>query len=239
MEIKEINIDTVKGMENNPRKISDFDFNNLKNNLKEFGTVQPIIVNKDLTIISGHQRCKALKEMGVNMVPVIILNLDTAKAKALSLSLNRISGEFDYVLLDKFLKDMDESVLSLSGFSEKELSNFKVKYDFTDIAEEMKGLEEEKKEELDWKAKVEKKDYERVKSVFEEIKHNKGLGKYYSEYANGEVLLGLVEEILSKFKDPSEVAEYFEIYEQGNLKKNGEALINLAEEHKKNEHPIS
>ena len=239
LEIKNIDIDTIKEMENNPRRIKDFDFDNLKKTITEFGLVQPLIINSDNSLIGGHQRFKAMKELGMKEVPVIILDLEPAKAKALNLSLNRISGEWDYALLDKFLKDMGEDVLNLSGFSEQELSQFKVKYDFTDISEEMKGLEEEKKEELDWKAKVDKKDYEKVKSVFEDIKQQKGLGKYYSEYANGEILLGLVEEVLSRFKEPSEVAEYFEDYEQGYLRNNGESLLKLAKEHMENEHPSS
>lgn len=232
LDIQNVNIDSINGMENNPRKISDFDFQKLKNNLKEFGMVQPIIINKDMTIISGHQRCKALKEIGIKEVPAIVLDITQEKAKTLNLSLNRISGEFDYALLDKFLTDMGEDALSFSGFSEKELSGFKGKYDFTDIAQEMKGLEEKKKEEYDWKAKVDKKDFDRVKNVFEDIKIKKGLGKYYSDYANGEILLGLIEEILSKFKESSQASGYFEEYEQGTIRKNGESLVKLAEEHK-------
>ena len=43
--LKEINISDITPSDYNPRKISDKDFNKLKKSLKEFGLVDPIIIN--------------------------------------------------------------------------------------------------------------------------------------------------------------------------------------------------
>lgn len=51
----------------NPRKDlqpKDQEYKNIVNSLREFGYVDPIIVNKDGTIIGGHQRAKVLQTLG-------------------------------------------------------------------------------------------------------------------------------------------------------------------------------
>lgn len=60
MEIKNIKIKDLKKAEYNPRTMSDEEIEKLKNSIKEFGLVEPVVVNKDLTIIGGHQRVEAM-----------------------------------------------------------------------------------------------------------------------------------------------------------------------------------
>jgi len=57
-------VDQLKPFEKNPRKISTQDFENLKRSLKEDGYHQRILCTPDLRVIGGHQRIKALKELG-------------------------------------------------------------------------------------------------------------------------------------------------------------------------------
>ena len=59
--IEKINIESLVPADYNPRKISDEDYKNLKQSIKEFGVVDPIIINlQDNTIIGGHQRFDVL-----------------------------------------------------------------------------------------------------------------------------------------------------------------------------------
>ena len=47
----------------NPRKKlkpGDKEYEKIKNSIKEFGYVEPIIINSDMTIIGGHQRATVL-----------------------------------------------------------------------------------------------------------------------------------------------------------------------------------
>ena len=66
-----VKISKLKLAEYNPRQISDKELTNLKKSLKEFGFIQDVVVNKDFTVISGHQRIRAWKEMGNDTVPII------------------------------------------------------------------------------------------------------------------------------------------------------------------------
>ena len=113
--------------------------NKLKNSIETFGLVDPIIINLDNNvIIGGHQRYKALKSLGIKDLNLIELGgigwcfveenlkeLDDDYEKALNISLNKISGEWDEEKLKLVYKDLNniDFNLSLTGFDEKEIIN--------------------------------------------------------------------------------------------------------------------
>ena len=59
----------------NPRQISTKDYNSLKQSIKKFGMVDPIIANKDNTVIGGHQRLKICKELKYIEIDCVVLDL--------------------------------------------------------------------------------------------------------------------------------------------------------------------
>ena len=122
MEIRNIPITELKPAEYNPRKISRHTLKALKANIKEFGLVDPLVVNSDMTIIGGHQRFKACLELGFEEVPCIVLNLTKSKEKALNLALNKITGDWDRTKLEKLLHDIDSIDLGFTGFNDDELA---------------------------------------------------------------------------------------------------------------------
>lgn len=75
-EIKDIN--ELKGADYNPRIISKKSFLKLQESLKKFGVCKPVIANKNGILIAGHQRTKAMKEVGIKEVPVYILDTKIA-----------------------------------------------------------------------------------------------------------------------------------------------------------------
>jgi len=54
-----------------------------------------IIVNKDLTIIGGHQRLKVLKDLGFTEVDCVVIEIDKTKEKAFKIALNKVTGSWD------------------------------------------------------------------------------------------------------------------------------------------------
>ena len=74
-EITNVSIDVLKI---HPRNTEFFDgisgkeYEEFKHSIQEEGIISEIIVSPDMTIISGHQRYKAAKELGIKMVPVRI-----------------------------------------------------------------------------------------------------------------------------------------------------------------------
>ena len=94
MEIQKITINKLIPATYNPRKDlkpGDAEYQKIKKSILEFGFVSPLVVNKDMTVIGGHQRLKVLQELGVESVECIIVDLDKTKEKALNVALNKIS----------------------------------------------------------------------------------------------------------------------------------------------------
>jgi ParB-like chromosome segregation protein Spo0J len=232
MEYKQINLEDVKEALYNPRQITDQELNKLKESLQKFGCVRPLVINEATgNLVSGHQMLKAARELKIKTLPYLPVNVSDQEEKVLNLALNKISGSWDDAKLSNMLlslKDID--IRHISGFSDDDIKSINTQYNFEDISMEYKQLEAEAKEEMDWKAKIDKKEFERIKGAYIEIKQSVGLGSSYSDYANGEVLIALINNILNGFKKPSKVDGMFEDYEQNSLRKNGENFVKLVEE---------
>ena len=115
------NVDDLKYAEYNPRKKltpDDREYQKIKKSIEEFGYVDPIIINKDNTIIGGHQRLTVLKDLGYKEVDVIQIDIDKTKEKALNIALNKITGSWDYAMLGDLLLDLDAQNydLEITGF---------------------------------------------------------------------------------------------------------------------------
>lgn len=135
LKIIKIDIDKLIDADYNPRKklvLGDEEYEKIKNSIESFGYIEPIIINKDFTIISGHQRKSVLKDLGKKTVDCIIVNLSKKKEKALNIALNKISGEWDMERLFDVLRDIktdDENGFLLTGFSEHEFDELFKKFD--------------------------------------------------------------------------------------------------------------
>lgn len=122
----QVDIRPIKGIKTakyNPRKISDQALASLKQSIQRFGFVDPVIVNdRTGVLVGGHQRISAAKELGLEAVPVVGVNLDEGEEKALNVALNKISGEWDLDLLRGVLDDVQAAGLdlSLTGFTKDE-----------------------------------------------------------------------------------------------------------------------
>lgn len=182
MNISNIPIGNLKPAEYNPRKISREMLNALKKNIKQFGLVDPLIVNKDMTIIGGHQRFKACMELGFKEIPCIVFDLPKSKEKTLNLALNKITGDWDKKKLEKLLHDIENIDMELTGFTDDELAKLikDIEFDTSeyDIAPRM--MEEYNyivlffRETLDFQVAA---DHFGLKMQKEDIRKKIGLGK--------------------------------------------------------------
>lgn len=128
MELKQIQVSKLKLADYNPRRISDKELKKLVVSIEENGFVQPIIVNKDLTIIGGHQRVRAAKQLNISSVPAIILDVTKEKEKELNLALNRISGNWEETALKELLEELEkDGRMYATGFEAKELDKLRLK----------------------------------------------------------------------------------------------------------------
>ncbi len=112
---------------NNARTHSPEQIQKLRSSLREFGFINPVIIDRDYGVIAGHGRILAAKEEGISEVPCVFADhLTEAQKKAYILADNRMAMDagWDEELLRveiEALQGMDFDPL-LTGFDEKELS---------------------------------------------------------------------------------------------------------------------
>ena len=108
--------------EYNPRQLTKDQYTQLKDSLTRFGLVDPLIVNKHKSrkniLVGGHQRLKIAKEMGMDKIPCVEVDLPLDQEKELNIRLNKNVGEWDY---DSLANYFDVSELMEWGFSNDEL----------------------------------------------------------------------------------------------------------------------
>lgn len=111
--IQEIEISKLKPYENNAR-LNDAAVEFVANSIKEFGMKNPIIVDKDMVIVAGHTRLKALQKLGMTKAPVIVADdLTEEQIKAYRIADNSTGqiAKWDLELLQKELDEIDYDML--------------------------------------------------------------------------------------------------------------------------------
>lgn len=106
MNIKEISLSDLNPATYNPRTITKEEFDGLKKSLETFGQQENLIVNKDMTIISGHQRYQAMLALGYDKAFCNIVDLDEHNEKKLNVIMNSqaIAGKYDDLKLAELLE---------------------------------------------------------------------------------------------------------------------------------------
>lgn len=125
--LEKVNIDKLVPYARNARTHSKEQILQLRSSLREFGFVNPVIVDKDLNIIAGHGRVLAAKEEGITEVPcVFVEHLTEAQKRAYIIADNRLAlnAGWDTEMLSVELAELQgvDFDLSLLGFDDSELN---------------------------------------------------------------------------------------------------------------------
>lgn len=133
MKLEKVNIQDLNPADYNPRhKLTpdDPEYQSIKNSIETFGRVVPLVVNKDLVVISGHQRLQVLKDLGDTEVDVVILDVDKDNERILNVALNKITGRWDEVKLKTLMRDLQKSVdPTITGFTPEEIQGLVTEID--------------------------------------------------------------------------------------------------------------
>lgn len=145
---EKVSIDKLVPYVRNARTHSKEQILQLRSSLREFGFVNPVIVDKDLNIIAGHGRILAAKEEGITEVPCIFVeHLTEVQKRAYIIADNRLAlnAGWDAEMLSVELADLQgaDFDISLLGFEDAELNKLlgdieDVKDDDFDVDTELK-----------------------------------------------------------------------------------------------------
>ena len=126
-EMKLVPITKLVPYVNNARTHSPEQINKLRSSLREFGFINPVIIDRDYGVIAGHGRILAAKEEDISEVPCVFADhLTEAQKKAYIIADNRMAMDagWDEELLRVEIESLQAADFDplLTGFDEKELS---------------------------------------------------------------------------------------------------------------------
>lgn len=126
-EMKLVPLDKLIPYANNARTHSSEQINKLRSSIREFGFINPIIIDRDFGVIAGHGRISAAREEGITELPCVFADhLTEAQKKAYILADNRMALDagWDEELLKAEIESLSEMAfdLSFTGFDADELS---------------------------------------------------------------------------------------------------------------------
>ena len=149
-EFQLVDINKLVPYANNARTHNKEQILKLRSSLREFGFVNPVIIDREYNVLAGHGRIMAAKEEGIAEVPCVYADhLTEAQKKAYILADNRMALDagWDDELLAVEMEELQNLGfdLGLTGFDESEIA------DLFDI-----NSDEAKQDDFDVDAELEK-----------------------------------------------------------------------------------
>ena len=123
-----VDIDKLVPYVNNARTHSPEQITKLRSSLREFGFVNPVLIDREFNVLAGHGRLAAAKEEGIKEVPcVFVEHLSEAQKKAYILADNKLALDagWDDSLLKVEMASLQEMGfdIGMTGFDEMEIAN--------------------------------------------------------------------------------------------------------------------
>ena len=122
MQIKNINVDLLVPYQNNTKLHDEKQIKNVAESIRQYGFVQPLVVDKNNVVVIGHCRLLAAKKLKMADVPcVCVEDLTEEQVKALRIVDNKSNeSPWDFDFLADELADLDLSDFDFSfGLPEK------------------------------------------------------------------------------------------------------------------------
>ena len=137
-EFQLVDINKLVPYANNARTHNKEQILKLRSSLREFGFVNPVIIDKEYNVLAGHGRIEAAKAENISEIPCVFVDhMTEAQKKAYILADNRMAMDagWDEELLKVEIEALqtEDFDLSLTGFDESELAGF---FDTADDAKE-------------------------------------------------------------------------------------------------------
>jgi DNA modification methylase len=146
-EYTRVAVDKLIPYVNNAKQHSESQVTKIASSIREFGFLNPVLIDASYNIIAGHGRILAAKKLQMDEVPCLFVEgLTDAQRKAYILADNRLSelGEWDMELVMGELAELDELGFDteLTGF------DFQVEPEITDDEDDVPELPTEPKAKL-------------------------------------------------------------------------------------------
>jgi len=145
--ITKVLVKDIKPYAENPRNM-ELSLPKVKESISNFGFTQPILLDREYIIITGHTRYAAAKELGMTDLPCIIVDeLNANQVRAYRIADNKVGQDsaWDVSLLKDELNKLriDNFPVTQTGYSDAELQNLEIELDKIKVttASELSSIE--------------------------------------------------------------------------------------------------
>lgn len=128
LNIQNIEVARIREYKNNPKLHNRVQITKIRESIREFGFINPVLLDENLEIIAGHGRVAAARDMGLHDVPVIILShLTDAQKRAYRIADNKLTelGKWSIELLNLEFTELSKLDLNfdlgITGFETGEI----------------------------------------------------------------------------------------------------------------------
>lgn len=139
-----LSIKKVKSNPNNPRTITDENFEKLLKSIKEFPKMlelRPLVVDENMIVLGGNMRLKACIEAGIKKVPVLYAKDLSEKEKERFIIADNVGfGDWNWEQLNKEWKAEELNDWGLAVWSDDEELDYSILDDDEDLDGKAEGM---------------------------------------------------------------------------------------------------
>lgn len=119
LDVVSLPIEQIDPDPQNPNELPDDMMDTLKQDVKERGFIQPIVVREldvdegeeqRYMLVDGEHRWKVLRDLGWEVVPSVILDVSADDAKLRNITMNRLRGQLVPIKLALLLADLNKRI---------------------------------------------------------------------------------------------------------------------------------
>lgn len=128
LQIQTIQLTDIRTYKNNPKLHNRAQVAKIRESIRQFGFINPVLLDENLEIIAGHGRLAAAQDMGMRDVPAIILShLTDAQKRAYRIADNKLTelGKWSIELLNLEFSELSnlnlDFNLEITGFETAEI----------------------------------------------------------------------------------------------------------------------
>lgn len=114
--LRHVQVVKCRALRRNPQHMKPAEMEALKDSIRRDGFLAPVLVRPcgrgSFEVLSGNHRVMAAREIGMETVPALVVDIDDKAAARVAVNLNTVHGDPTAELLAPFLAELDDETLS-------------------------------------------------------------------------------------------------------------------------------
>lgn len=114
MKLIDIPVEHLQGAPWNANHMDEGMMDHLRESVRRYGLVENLVVRplgaQSYEVLSGNQRLRLLRELGMSAVPCFVVAVDDANARLLAQALNRVRGQDDLGLKAELVREVLKAI---------------------------------------------------------------------------------------------------------------------------------